>query len=71
MSNIVIFFPQNMFYFVGFDMTLTVKLERNNRTFEHFSGNLQGKGLFGWAVAVKKAAVGYELWKKLLWVVSC
>ena len=24
------------------------------------------KGLFGWAVAVKKVAVGCELWKKLL-----
>jgi hypothetical protein len=23
-------------------------------------------GLFGWAVAVKKVAVGCELWKKLL-----
>jgi hypothetical protein len=23
-------------------------------------------GLFGWAVAVKKIAVGCELWKKLL-----
>jgi hypothetical protein len=25
-----------------------------------------GVGLFGWAVAVKKVAVGCELWKKLL-----
>jgi hypothetical protein len=24
------------------------------------------KGLFGWAVAVKKVVVGCELWKKLL-----
>jgi hypothetical protein len=24
------------------------------------------KGLFGWAVAVEKVAVGCELWKKLL-----
>jgi hypothetical protein len=24
------------------------------------------KGLFGWAVAVKKVDVGCELWKKLL-----
>jgi hypothetical protein len=24
------------------------------------------RGLFGWAVAVKKVAVGCELWKKLL-----
>jgi hypothetical protein len=24
------------------------------------------KGLFGWAVAVKKVTVGCELWKKLL-----
>jgi hypothetical protein len=31
----------------------------------------QSKGLFGWVVAVKKAVVGYELWKKLLWAVSC
>jgi hypothetical protein len=29
------------------------------------------KGLFGWAVAVKKVAVGCELWKKLLLAVSC
>jgi hypothetical protein len=27
---------------------------------------LKTKGLFGWAVAVKKVAVGCELWKKLL-----
>jgi hypothetical protein len=27
-------------------------------------------GLFGWAVAVKKVAVGCELWKKLLYAVS-
>jgi hypothetical protein len=26
----------------------------------------QIKGLFGWAVAVKKVVVGCELWKKLL-----
>jgi hypothetical protein len=26
----------------------------------------QTMGLFGWAVAVKKVAVGCELWKKLL-----
>jgi hypothetical protein len=26
----------------------------------------EAKGLFGWAVAVKKVVVGYELWKKLL-----
>jgi hypothetical protein len=29
------------------------------------------KGVFGWAVALKKAVVGCELWKKLLWVMSC
>jgi hypothetical protein len=29
------------------------------------------KGLFGWAVAVKKVVVCCELWKKLLWVASC
>jgi hypothetical protein len=29
----------------------------------------QTKGLFGWAVAVKKVAVGCELWKKV--VVGC
>jgi hypothetical protein len=29
------------------------------------------KRLFGWAVAVKKAVMGCELWKKLLWAVSC
>jgi hypothetical protein len=28
--------------------------------------NKMTKGLFGWAVAVKKVAVGCELWKKLL-----
>ena len=27
--------------------------------------------MFGWAVAVKKAAVDFQLWKKLLWPVSC
>jgi hypothetical protein len=27
---------------------------------------LPSQGLFGWAVAVKKVAVGCELWKKLL-----
>jgi hypothetical protein len=27
---------------------------------------IHSKGLFGWAVAVKKVAVGCELWKKLL-----
>jgi hypothetical protein len=26
----------------------------------------ESKGLFGWAVAVKKVVVGCELWKKLL-----
>jgi hypothetical protein len=31
----------------------------------HFGG-WGYKGLFGWAVAVKKVAVGCELWKKLL-----
>jgi hypothetical protein len=29
------------------------------------------EGLFGWAVAVKKATMGCELWEKLLWAVSC
>jgi hypothetical protein len=29
------------------------------------------EGLFGWTVAVKKVAVGCELWKKLLYAVSC
>jgi hypothetical protein len=29
------------------------------------------KGLFGWTVAVEKVAVGCELWKKLLWAMSC
>jgi hypothetical protein len=28
-------------------------------------------GLFGWAMAVEKAAVGFELWKKLLCAVRC
>jgi hypothetical protein len=28
--------------------------------------NQRTKGLFGWAVAVEKVAVGCELWKKLL-----
>jgi hypothetical protein len=29
------------------------------------------KGLFGWAVVVKKVDVSCELWKKLLCAVSC
>jgi hypothetical protein len=29
------------------------------------------EAMFGWAVTVKKATVGCELWKKLLWAVSC
>jgi hypothetical protein len=29
------------------------------------------KGLFGWAVAMKKAVVDCELWKKPLWAVNC
>jgi hypothetical protein len=31
---------------------------------------LKLKGLFDWAVAVKKAVVGRELCKKLLWALS-
>ena len=27
--------------------------------------------MFGWTVAVEKAAVECELWKKLQWAVSC
>jgi hypothetical protein len=30
------------------------------------SSSNRTRGLFGWAVAVKKVAVGCELWKKLL-----
>jgi hypothetical protein len=36
-------------------------------SFIHSQAYLEmSKGLFGWAVALKKVAVGCELWKKLL-----
>jgi hypothetical protein len=42
---------------------LAIKGEACNVTRQ---ADLETQGLFGWAVAVEKVAVGCELWKKLL-----
>jgi hypothetical protein len=43
-----------------------MKLQHSILSILYINFFLYTKGLFGWAVAVKKVAVGCELWKKLL-----